>query len=71
VAAFAGIYPVCNIAGWNGVNLGNYGINKDELADRLKEFNPIDRLEKLAHSKRGRRNAVRLGVRSAAARDYS
>ena len=51
VAAFAGIYPVCNIAGWNGVNLGNYGIKKDELADRLKEFNPVDRLEKLAQAK--------------------
>ncbi len=51
VGAFAGIYPVCSISGWDGVNAGNYGIPKDELVRRLKEFNPIDRLEGLARAK--------------------
>jgi len=51
VSAFAGIYPVCNIEGWKDVNLGSYGIKKDELAERLKEFNPVDRLAGLARAK--------------------
>lgn len=39
---FAGIYPVCDIASYPGV------AKAEELERRLKEFNPVDRLEGLA-----------------------
>ena len=50
VAAFAGIYPVCNIASYPGVAKasGTYHLTADELSVRLAEHNPIDRLEPLA-----------------------
>ncbi len=50
VAAFAGIYPVCNIASYPGVEKasGAYHLSKDELAGKLAEHNPIDRLGPLA-----------------------
>lgn len=50
VAAFAGIYPVCNIASYPGVGkaAGAYRMTADELQARLHEHNPIDRLAPLA-----------------------
>ncbi len=50
IAAFAGIYPVCNIASYPGVEnaSGAYHLSKDELATKLAEHNPIDRLGPLA-----------------------
>jgi pimeloyl-ACP methyl ester carboxylesterase len=51
VAGFAGIYPVCSIAGWKDVKLENYGIRRAELASRLPEFNPVDRLASLVQAK--------------------
>lgn len=50
VGAFAGIYPVCDIASYPGIAkaAGAYGVTADELTTRLAEFNPVDRLEPLA-----------------------
>jgi pimeloyl-ACP methyl ester carboxylesterase/lysophospholipase L1-like esterase len=50
VAGFAGIYPVCNLASWPGLDkaCGAYGMTTEELAAHLAEHNPIDRLEALA-----------------------
>ncbi len=49
VAAFAGIYPVCNLASYPGVAkaAGAYEMKSEELQARLKEFNPIDRISSL------------------------
>jgi hypothetical protein len=50
VAAFAGIYPVCNLASYPGVATAAaaYGMKPDELQVRLTECNPVDRLAGLA-----------------------
>jgi hypothetical protein len=50
VAAFAGIYPVCSIASYPGVEKASsaYGLSPEELAAHLKEYNPLDRLPSLA-----------------------
>ena len=50
VAAFAGIYPVCNIASYPGVTnaAGAFHMTAAELSSRLVEHNPIDRLDALA-----------------------
>jgi len=50
VAAFAGVYPVCNIASYPGVAqaAGAYGMKADELQACLAQHNPIDRLAGLA-----------------------
>jgi hypothetical protein len=50
VVAIAGIYPVCNLASYPGIEkaAGAYEMKSDELQARLKEFNPIDRLSPLA-----------------------
>ncbi|MCX7428185.1 MAG: alpha/beta hydrolase [Planctomycetia bacterium] len=50
VAGFAGIYPVCNVASYPGVAKASdaYGMTAEELAARLAEHNPIDRLAALA-----------------------
>jgi pimeloyl-ACP methyl ester carboxylesterase len=52
VGGIAGIYPVCDIASYPGLNgaRGAYGLTAEELAARLKEFNPVNRLEPLAKS---------------------
>jgi pimeloyl-ACP methyl ester carboxylesterase len=52
VAGFAGIYPVCNVASYPGVARASaaYGMNAEELAERLAEHNPIDRLAALARA---------------------
>ena len=50
VAAFAGIYPVCNLASYPGLAKAApaYGLAAAQLEARLAEFNPIDRLAPLA-----------------------
>ena len=50
VAAFAGIYPVCNLASYPGLAKAApaYGLAAAQLDARLAEFNPIDRLASLA-----------------------
>jgi pimeloyl-ACP methyl ester carboxylesterase len=50
VGAFAGIYPVCNIASYPSVAraAGAYGMKADELQAHLAEHNPVDRLAALA-----------------------
>ena len=50
IAAFAGIYPVCNLASYPGLEkaAGAYHLSAGELAARLVEHNPPDRLAPLA-----------------------
>jgi pimeloyl-ACP methyl ester carboxylesterase len=50
VAAFAGIYPVCNLASYPGVSkaAGAYAMQPEELQAKLAQHNPIDRLAGLA-----------------------
>ncbi len=50
VGGFAGIYPVCNIESYPGVDkaAGAFETAADELKVRLAEFNPVDRLAPLA-----------------------
>ena len=50
VAAFAGIYPVCNLASYPGLEkaAGAYALTPAELAAQLTRHNPIDRLAPLA-----------------------
>jgi hypothetical protein len=53
VGGFAGIYPVCDLASYPGVNraAGAFGLKPHELRARLKELNPIDRLAALAKAR--------------------
>jgi predicted esterase len=53
VACVAGIYPVCNISSYPGLAraCGAYGMTKEQLAAKLTEHNPIDRLAPLAKAK--------------------
>ena len=53
VAAWAGIYPVCNLASYPGLDraAGAYELSPKQLEERLKEFNPVDRMAKLAGAK--------------------
>ena len=53
VAGFAGIYPVCDITSYPGVAKasGAYHLTETELAARLREHNPIDRLALLAKAR--------------------
>lgn len=50
VAAFAGIYPVCNLTSYPGLTRAApaYGLTPEELAATLPRHNPIDRLAPLA-----------------------
>jgi pimeloyl-ACP methyl ester carboxylesterase len=50
VAGFAGIYPVCNLVSYPGIEraCGAYHLTPEELQRDLPKYNPIDRLEKLA-----------------------
>jgi hypothetical protein len=52
VGCIAGIYPVCNLASYPGFDQAAeaYGLTPDALAQRVDEFNPIDRLAPLASS---------------------
>ena len=53
VACIAGIYPVCNISSYPGLRraCGAYGMTERQLAAKLYEHNPIDRLAPLAKEK--------------------
>ncbi len=53
VGGFAGIYPVCNIASYPGVERasGAFGLTEAELTSKLTEHNPLDRLAGLAKAK--------------------
>jgi dipeptidyl aminopeptidase/acylaminoacyl peptidase len=53
VGGFAGIYPVCNIESYPGVAKasGAYHLTPEELAAKLAENNPIDKLAGLAKAK--------------------
>ena len=53
VAGFAGIYPVCNLASYPGVDKAAkaFNLKPEELQAKLKDFNPIDRLAGLAMAK--------------------
>jgi alpha-beta hydrolase superfamily lysophospholipase len=53
VAAWAGIYPVCNLASYplklsKKETLADYGMAEDEIRARFDEFNPIALLDGLA-----------------------
>jgi dienelactone hydrolase len=50
VAGFAGVYPVCNLTSYPGVEkaCGAYHLTGEELSAQLAEHNPIDRLAALA-----------------------
>ena len=52
VACIAGIYPVCNLASYPGLDKAQeaYGMTTAELAAALPEHNPIDRLAPLAQA---------------------
>lgn len=54
--AWAGIYPVCNLASWPLKNskpqtLADFAMSEADLMARLKEFNPIDNLRGLLANK--------------------
>ncbi len=50
VGGFAGIYPVCNVTSYPGVQRasGAYQLTPEQLQAKLAEHNPIDRLQALA-----------------------
>lgn len=50
VGGIAGIYPVCNIKSYPGIDraAGAYGLTAEQLTRDLKTHNPIDRLQSLA-----------------------
>lgn len=53
VGGFAGIYPVCNIASYPGIEQasGAFHLKPEELAATLADHNPVDRLTELAKAK--------------------
>ena len=56
VGAFAGIYPVCNIASWPLKNskpsvLADYGLSKKDILENLNQFNPPAHMARLAAQK--------------------
>lgn len=53
VACIAGIYPVCNLNSYPGLGRAcrAYGMTREQLAAKLTEHNPIDRLAPLAEAK--------------------
>ena len=78
VGGIAGIYPVCDIASYPGLERAApaYGLSKDALEKRLSEFNPVDRLAPLAkadvpifHIHGDRDRVVPLDANSARVRD--
>jgi len=50
VVCVAGIYPVCNLGSFPGLGraCGAYGMTREQLAAKLAEHNPVDRLAPLA-----------------------
>lgn len=74
VGGVAGIYPVCNLASYPGVDRAAkaYGMTPTQLRSKLQEHNPVDRLEQLAkarvqilHIHGDRDRTVPLGANSA------
>lgn len=53
VSGFAGIYPVCNLASYPGIQKAApaYGLMPEELEAELARHNPIDRLAPLAEAR--------------------
>lgn len=53
VAGIAGIYPVCNLASYPGLARAApaYKLTEEQLAEDIKQYNPMDRLETLAASR--------------------
>jgi predicted esterase len=53
VAGIAGVYPVCNISSYPGIETAckAYGLTAEQLKAKLPENNPIDRLAPLAKAK--------------------
>ena len=53
IACIAGIYPVCNLTSYPGLKIAciAYDMTEDQLAEKLTEYNPIDRLKGLAKEK--------------------
>ena len=56
VTAWAGIYPVCNLASYplrfsKEHTLADYGMTEEEIRAKLDELNPIENLEGLAKNK--------------------
>jgi predicted esterase len=53
VACIAGIYTVCDLRSWPGLATAApaYGLSESELAERLSQHNPVERLEPLARAK--------------------
>ena len=53
VGGFAGIYPVCNLSGYPGLEKASeaYGMTPEQLRLRLTKHNPVDRLAKLAKAR--------------------
>lgn len=53
VSAFAGIYPVCSLSSYPGLQRasGAFGMSAEELGLRLAEFNPVDRLGPVAKAR--------------------
>ena len=52
VSAFAGIYPVCNLASWplkssKAAPLADYALTEAELLANLSRYNPVDNLQGL------------------------
>lgn len=50
VSGIAGIYPVCNLSSYPGIDraCGAYGLSTDQLRQQLSDFNPVERLAPLA-----------------------
>jgi hypothetical protein len=53
VSAIAGIYPVCNLESYPGLNraCGAFGMTQEQLKSELAKHNPIDRLASLAKAR--------------------
>jgi predicted esterase len=53
VSGIAGIYPVCNLRSWPGLDkaCGAYGLSREQLSNELAQHNPVDRLAPLAKAK--------------------
>ena len=53
VTAFAGIYPVCDLTSYPGLDkaCAAFGLTAQALADSLARYNPVDRLAPLAKAR--------------------
>lgn len=53
VGAFAGVYPVCNLTSYPGIDKAApaYGLDAAGLREQLAQHNPVDRLDALARAR--------------------